>query len=259
MKKFVAIVILFIFPVLHTAHANLLIVHARMWPEEDPLLQSRDKMMARFSIYYNVLDVGRGVLTTLQPTPFSPEFTTYPSSVSVSLYWRTVTNPLPRNAILILNHDARYQNDGEYNVLGLEANRGILPYDPEIWNNILFKSDSEIIGEPLPPELALANAEKNAMEKGAIQKNIYLLNPRGDSSLDWAVNVFYLLPPYLYQYTIRLNNRGEILHETMPLINRFYQPGEDLEAFMSREYAADSRGVPFRLQNHLATSSDTTP
>ena len=32
------------------------------------------------------------------------------------------------------------------------------------------------------------------------------------------------------------------------------QPGEDLEAFMAREYANDNRGIPFRLPPHPSAS-----
>lgn len=43
-----------------------------------------------------------------------------------------------------------------------------------------------------------------------------------------------------------LNDRGEVLDEPMLMINRYYKPGEELEAFMACEYANDNRGIPFR-------------
>ena len=254
MKTLFAVLLLLPFPFLHAAHADLLIAHARMWQEEDPRLQGRDEMMDHFSIYYDVLAVGRGVLTTHKPTPASPEFKAYPNSVLVSFYWRTATNPLPRDAILILCRDPACRSDGDYYALGLEVRRGIIPFAPDVWSNLLLKSDSDIVGPALASDMALAIAEKNAIEKGATSENIFLLPPRGEPFLDRIVNVFYSQPPHLYEYTLRLNERGDILNESMPMINRFYQAGEDLDAFMSRVYANDNRGVPFRLHPRPSAS-----
>lgn len=133
--------------------------------------------------------------------------------------------------------------------------RTIFPYSSEVWEKSLKMTDDELIGNPISPELALAIAEKNAVEKGATPANIYLLNPRGDARR-WVVNVFYYLAPYLYEYALWLNDRGDVLDESMPMINEYYKTGEDLGAFMSREYATDNRGIPFRLQDWSQGTSD---
>ena len=167
-----------------------------------------------------------------------------------------MTKPLPVDAILILSNDG-WESGSSYYIVAPMPWRTILPYSPEAWEETMKKTDAELIGDPLAPELALAVAEKNAIEKGATPENIYLLNPRGDAKR-WVVNVFYFLNPYLYEYSLWLNDRGDVLDETMPMINGFYKPGEDLAAFMAREYTNDNRGVPFRLQPR-PSASETPP
>lgn len=240
-----------------TSSSEVIIARGQLCQEEDPFLRNQDILVPQTGVYYDVVEVGRGTLQTKSFTYQLPSNQPHTNVVRVSIYWETMTTPLPADAILILSKDG-WERWPSYYIIAPVPWRTILPYTPEAWEKTMRKTDAELIGNPLPPEVALTVAEKSAIEKGVDVENIYLLRP-GEDARRWVVNVFYLRPPYLYEYAVWLNARGNILNETMPLINRFYQPGEDLEAFMSREYAADSRGVPFRLQNHLATSSDTTP
>ena len=228
-------------------HAEVIIAHARLCQEEDPSLRNQDELVPLSSVFFDVLEIGRGHLKTESYTYQFPGDQPHTNVVRLSIYWKTITKPLPVDAILILSKDG-WESGSSYYIVAPSPWRSLLPYSPEAWVEALRKTDAELLGDSLSPELALAIAEKNAEEKGATPGNIYLLNPRQDARL-WIINVFYHLHPYLYEYAIRLNDRGDVLDETMPLINRYYKPGADLETFMAREYAADNRGIPFRLQN----------
>ena len=235
--------------------AEVIIARGRLCQEEDPFLRNQDNLVPQTGVYYDVLEVGRGHPKTESFTYQFPGDQLHTNAVCVDIYWKTITKPLPVDAILIISNDGG-ERWSSYYIVAPEPWRTILPYSPAAWEETMKKTDAELIGEPLSTELALAVAEKNAIEKGATPENIYLLNPRVDARR-WVVNVFYYADPFLYEYALWLNARGDVLDETMPMINRFYQAGEDLDAFMSRVYANDNRGVPFRL--HPRPSASETP
>ena len=238
-----------------SSFAGVVIARGRLCQEEDPFLRYQDNLVPQTGVYYDVIEVGRGPLETKSFTYQFPGVQPHTNVVRVSIFWKTMTKPLPVDAILILSNDGR-ERWSSYYIVAPEPWRTILPYAPAAWEETMKKTDAELIGEPLSTEMALAVAEKNAIEKEATPENIYLLNPRVDARR-WVVNVFYYADSFLYEYALWLNARGDVLDETMPMINRFYQAGEDLDAFMSRVYANDNRGVPFRL--HPRPSASETP
>ena len=236
--------------------AEVFIVHGRLCQEEDPFLRNQDERMRNATVSYDVLEVGRGHLHTQSYTYQFPGDQPHTNVVCVDIFWKTIVKPLPIDAILILSNDD-WEQASCYYVLAPVPWREILPYSLEAWDETLKKTDAELIGNPLAPELALAVAEKSAIEKGASPENIYLLQPREDAHR-WGMKVFYLQSSYLYEYALWLNDRGDVLDETMPTINEFYKPGENLEAFMSREYANDNRGIPFRCSDYSAAPASTS-
>ena len=234
------------------SHAGVIIARARLCQEEDPFLLDKDELVRLSSVHYDVLEVGRGALQTDSYTYQFPGDQPHTNAVCIDIYWKTMTKPLPVDAILIMSNEG-WSRWSSFYIMAPEPWRTILPYSPEAWEETLRKTDAELLGDPLAPGLALAVAEKNAIEHGANPESIYLLNPRGDARR-WVVNVFYYQDPHLYEYALWLNDRGDVLDETMPLINRYYKSGVDLEAFMAREYANDNRGIPFRLPPHPSAS-----
>ena len=259
MNKYQLLIITFSIAVLvqsPSSDAEVIIAHARLCQEEDPFLRNQDERVPLSSVFFDVLEVGRGHLKTESYAYQFPGDKLHTNVVCVYIHWKAMTKPLPVDAILILSNDG-WESGSSYYIVAPMPWRTILPYSPEAWEETMKKTDAELIGDPLAPELALAVAEKNAIEKGATPENIYLLNPRGDAKR-WVVNVFYYQDPDLYEYALWLNDRGDLLDETMPMINDYYKPGEDLAAFMAREYANDNRGVPLRLQPHPSTS-ETPP
>ena len=236
------------------SNAEVFIVHGRLCQEEDPFLKNQDERMRTATVSYDVLEIGRGHLRTQSYTYQFPGDQAHTNTVCVDIFWKTIAKPLPIDAILILSNED-WEQASCYYVLAPVPWREILPYSPEAWKEIMKKTDAELIGNPLSTEMTLAVAEKSAIEKGASTENIYILRPREDAHR-WGIKVFYYQNPYLYEYALWLNDRGDVLDESMPMINEYYKPGEDLGAFMSREYATDNRGIPFRLQDWSQGTSD---
>lgn len=238
------------------SYAGVVIARGRLCQEEDPYLRNQDELMHNSSVHYDVIEVGRGHLQTKEYAYQFPGDQLHTNAVCVDIFWKTMTKPLPIDAILILSNDG-WSRWSSYYIVAPVPWREILPYSPEAWEKVMKQTDAELLGDPISSELALAVAEKSAIEKGASPDSVFLLSPREDAHM-WVVNVFYLQPPYLYEYAIRLNDRGDILDETMPLISDYYKSGEDVDAFMAREYANDNRGIPFRRSDYSAAPASTS-
>jgi hypothetical protein len=224
------------------AFADILIVHGRLLPETDSRWREQLKPISRGYVRYEIIDIGRGELDSNISNTCKDENGQVISTnaIPISFLLRTGQDPLPPDAILILDNGfwEQFVPQHSYRVLGEEAWRGILPYSAEAWDAILEKSNDELA--EVPPADRLSREDiyevlaKPLMRLGVAEKDIYIWLLRR-IPFQWIVNACFLKDGQLYDYTVTVNDRGDMLNDARPEPNRYYQAGEEVIAFFSRE------------------------
>lgn len=225
------------------ASAEILIVHGRLCPETDSRQREHEYWMKRAHVNYEIIKIGRGVLNPNISNIYHDENGRVASSnaIPVTFYLSTGQDPIPHNAILILDNGfwEQFNPQHSYRVLGEESWRGIVPYTPEAWEAILKRSNEELAEVPpadrLPQEEVYAVAASTLMGTGVAEQDIYFWALRR-IPFQWIVNACFLKDGQLYDYSATLNDRGDILDESEPKLNRYYRSGEKIDAFFSREH-----------------------
>ncbi len=224
------------------ASAEILIIHGRLLPETDSRRGEQLKPISRGYVRYEIIEIGRGKLDSAISNTSKNENGQVISTnaIPISFLLRTAQGPLPPDAILILDNGfwEQFWPEHSYRVLGEESWRGILPYSPETWKAILEKSNEELA--EVPPADRLTRDKiyevlaKSLAARGITEQDIYIWFLRR-IPFQWIVNACFLKDGQLYDYTVTVNDRGDILIDYEPKPNRYYQAGEGVAAFFSRE------------------------
>lgn len=224
------------------ASAEILIVHGQLLPETDSRQKGIEYWMNDVFVHYEIIEIGRGKLdSNISNTCKNDNGQVISTNaIPISFLLRTGHGPLPPDAILILDNGfwEQFVPQHSYRVLGEDASRGILPYSPEAWKAILEKSNEELA--EIPPAERLTREEiyavlaKPLAEMGIAEQDIYIWFLRR-IPFQWIVNACFLKDGQLYDYTATINDRGDILNDATPEPNRYYQTGEGIDTFFSRE------------------------
>ena len=236
------------------ASADILIVHGKLLPETDSRQREQEYWMSVAFVRFEILEIGRGKLDPNISNSYKDENGNVVSSNAIPICFALSTGkgPLPQDAILVLDNGfwEQFTQQNVYRVLGEEALRGILPYTPEAWETILKKTNEELAEIPpadrLPSTEVYALVEKILLEKGAQEQDIYFKMLRR-FPFQWVVNACFLKDGKLFDFTVTLNDRGDTLYESGPKLNRYYKPGEEIDAYFAREHPDHP---PYRRYDH---------
>lgn len=242
LKQYICYSLVSAFWAISIASAEILIVHGRLLPETDSRQKSIEYWMNDVFVHFEIIEIGRGKLDANISNICKDENGQVISTnaIPINFLLRTGQDPLPPDAILILDNGfwEQFVPQHSYRVLGEEAWRGILPYSAEAWDAILEKSNDELA--EVPPADRLSREDiyevlaKPLMRLGVAENDIYIWLLRR-IPFQWIVNACFLKDGQLYDYTVTVNDRGDILNDARPEPNRYYQAGEEVDAFFSRE------------------------
>lgn len=244
------------------ASADILIVHGKLLPETDSRRREPVYPITRAYIRYEILKIGRGKLDPNISNSYKDDNGNLVSSnaIPISFFQRTAIESLPPNAILILDNGfwEQFTPQHSYRVLGEDARRGILPYSPAAWQAILKKTNEELADTPsakqLPPEEAMAQAEQHLAKIGVTANDAFYFYPRR-FPFQVTVGGVYLQNEKLYDFCFIFNDRGDVLNEIGPKLDRYYKPGEELETYFIRNYPGRR---PYRRYD-IPTRPEPTP
>ena len=178
---------------------------------------------------YLITEIGRGQAAKL-PT---------------RLYFRagTTDGPLPLDAILLLQGPSISEAKTEYNsyqVLSLEAGRGILPFSDGLWKSLLSKTDEELVDTPAENQISDKQACKilglYLVDRYENPQFIYYY-PCRRVPFGWVVSALFTQKGGMLRLSVQVGDSGNVWpSRESPSLVRVFR-GAELSAVLTAETA----------------------